>query len=477
MNYFYEATDPSGQTILGKIDAASEAEAHVRLQEQGFQVQALALHPAANTGESAALPVPAVPEAAPMGRVQRTPVAGDAIAIGQSAAQTTGPVQTPPRTAPRTGGIILAGNAAQVAARNRLAPLQTRRTNLPVPVAPTAPAASTLGGVSTRDLLLYFQQLASLVKSGMTVYTSLDNLAARTANRNLARVTHEMAEQARTGGSVSDVMARYPRIFPDDIVGLFRAGELGGYLDIAIAEAADSYEQNIALYRTSWLPKALATQAFFMFALAQPLFPTLFPNADVALYLKLVFLRNLPLTLLLYLLIRQGARLLQLPQHRYRRDAWSLRFPPFGELQRQIALKRFIRTLGRLYQAGLPPAQAWEGAMNTASNRVIRERLVQAHALMEQGAPLPEAFAVTGLFANSVEQLIATGQQSGEVVEMLDRAGNYYQEQADQAASKAKFMMLRLGIIAMLLLGGGTLIWMAKTYFKSIFDFASSFEQ
>ncbi len=379
----------------------------------------------------------------------------------------------------RSNNIVMAGNAARLATQTatrtpaRKTALTTTQTGLA-----TSDDVSTLAGVSSRDLLHFFQQIASLTRSGMTIFSGLENLAARTPNRNLAFTIQEMAEKARTGGKISDVMARHPRIYPEHVVGLTRAGELGGYLDIALGEVADGYEKNIALYRWAWIPKMMATQAVFVVALAQPLFTSLFASMDfqanLALYFRLVLFRNLPIAALVFLLIKAGSHYVNLPQNRAKRDAWALRVPPFGDLQRQAALTKFIGTLGRLYRAGVAPIQAWEGAMYTASNVAIRERLAQSYEMMNQGASLPEAFTATGLFTNSVENIVLTGHQSGQVVEMLDQAGVYYQEQTEQATTKSRFMMLRLGFLALIILGGGAVIWMAHTYFAGMFHFVDA---
>ena len=126
--------------------------------------------------------------------------------------------------------------------------------------------------------------------------------------------------------------------------------------------------------------------------------------------------------------------------------------------------------LRRLYHAGIMPIHAWEGAMNTASNVVIRDQLARSYELMQSGSTLSDAFASTGLFADQVEQMVFTGQQSGQVVEMLDQAAAYYEQRAEEATGKARFMMLRIGILAMLIFGGIAVCWMAKSYFAGIFN-------
>jgi len=130
--------------------------------------------------------------------------------------------------------------------------------------------------------------------------------------------------------------------------------------------------------------------------------------------------------------------------------------------------------LSRLHHAGVSPSVAWEGAMLTASNVVIRDKLAQSYDIMQKGASLGDAFAQTGLFGNSIEQLIITGEQSGQIGEMLDRAAVMYQQTVDDAKKKAQWTMLRIGFLGMLIAGGFTVCWMAYSYFHGMFSFTET---
>jgi type IV pilus assembly protein PilC len=327
-------------------------------------------------------------------------------------------------------------------------------------------------------MLFFFRQFSSLTHSGITLYGALDNLAARTSNPNLARTAREMSEVARNGGMISDVMVRYPAIYPDHVTGMMRAGETGGFVDMALTEIADGYDANIKLYRAAWIPKTMALQAFLMLPIVIPFFPIMFRSfewqANLVTYFKVLMFVSLPISGVLLFLMMYAARRLQLPKYRYLRDSWSLKIPALGNLQREVAIRTFLRMLGRLYHAGIMPIHAWEGAMNTASNVVIRDQLARSYELMQSGSTLSDAFAATGLFANQVEQMVFTGQQSGQVVEMLDQATAYYEQRAEEATGKARFMMLRIGILAMLIFGGIAVCWMAQTYFGGIFKVVDS---
>jgi len=286
-----------------------------------------------------------------------------------------------------------------------------------------------------------------------------------------------MADAARAGGRVSDVMEKYPRIFEDHIVGLVRAGELGGFLEISLSEIALTYEQNLALFKGAWIPKMMATQGLFALALIIPAFPDLIGNYDldkgigpgIATYLMHEAIL-LPLAFLIIQGVKFGWNRMQLPALRRTRDELILRVPPFGDLHRQAALAAFIRMLRRLYHAGIGPVPAWEGATQTASNVVIRERLAASYEMMQRGTTLPDAFAATGLFHGNIENMLMTGHLSGQVVESLDQIAEFYQDRVDEASKKARFGIMRMGILALLILGGITAAWAMKSYFAAIFN-------
>jgi len=457
MDYLYEAVDPSGQTVLGKIEANDEVEVRRKLTQMGYRPQTVAV-----------AQKPTVNAVAPY----QTGIGSVAVASNPA----RNGVQNGAQTAARSSGITLAGNAAKLGARTTTQSQSQRHTstsfNSNFLINPVNPNASKLGGVSTRDLAFYFQQLAPLTKSGMTIFAALDNLAARTPNKNLAQTAREMAEAARKGQRISDVMELYPRIYPDHIVGMVRAGEMGGFLEIALAEIALNFEQNLALYKGMWIAKLMASQAIYVLPVVVPLMPCLTRSFDVAanmvLYAKWELLL-LPLTALLHLLILRSVKQAQLPQFRRFRDSMSLRIPAFGNLQRMVALSAFVRMLRRLHHAGVSPIQSWECAMNTADNVVIREKLGSSYNLMNQGASFSDAFAATGLFDNQIENLIITGQHSGEIVESLDKAADFYQERVYDATVRARRTMLSMGLITMLVLGGAALAWLEHSYFQGLF--------
>ena len=465
MNFFYEAVDANGKTILGRMDASDEQEVRRALLFEGYAPKAVA----ENHNVTQVQPAYQQNTPPPVQRSVNLPQTSTPnVASTYSGNGTLQAIQ--PATS-RSSNVVFAGNAAQTIVHPR--PQTAKSVLQPLPS-----DASSLAGVSDRERMGFFQQLSSLVKSGITIYAALENLSARTPNRNLAKTAKEMAEAARTGSPVSGVMAKYPNIYEEHVVGMVRAGELGGFLEIALGEIAHDYEENIALFKHSWIPRLMAIQAFFALILALPFIPSLFHVGPAG---ELDFVKNIvsylkfeviliPIAIVVVFAFQWGWKRMQNYDLRRFRDNLTLKMPPFGDLHRKAALAAFVRVLRKLYNAGVAPIHAWEGAMNTSSNVVIREKLASSYEMMQSGASLPDAFTATGLFANEMENLLITGHHSGEVVETLDRVASYYQEEVVQAQGKSRFAMLRLGVFALLVLGGAAICWFAWTYSKAIFD-------
>ncbi len=487
MQYLYEASDPAGRAVLGKLDCASEEAARDLLLQMGFRP--LSLAPVTQAQPPTAAPVSEPTQYAVMpagadlqqispaeqqeeeeevliGRPTRAAAVGYASALPAQAA-----VQN------KVGTINLTGNAAKSLKRTTLKPAPAPTTSAQYTLVP--PNASKLAGVSTRDLMFFFRQLASLIQSGITLYNALNNLAARTPNKHLRQAASEMAQAAHDGRSVSSVMLNYPRIFPEHISATVLSGETGGFVDIALGEVATSFEENIALYKFTWIPKFMAVQAWYSLVFAIPLFPDLFSQFNIQQglihYAWQCLTVCLPIAVGGHLLAIWIGRRLRLPEYKQKVDALALKVPPFGTLQKEAALNTFLRVIRRLYNAGIQPTQAWECAMHTPANLVVRNKLRSAYQQIQTGMPLPDAMQSTGLFDSEVEQLIFTGHESGQLVEMLDQATNYYQDLTLRSLGKARFMMFRYGVLAMLLLGGAALIIMTKTYYQGMFDYVNKY--
>ncbi len=521
LQFLYEALDSSGQSVIGKIAAVNEEDAGTKIAQMGCTVVSLHATPStapasvenvqATPAPHASLVSPAPPyapvvqEAATHDVFRRTIMAAApaneqqdtnesisqeddySMLVGQGPALVYQPVQsaTPNQSAVNGTSASIAAAAqpriilSGTAARHQTKVRTSTRLAAPGDSAKLKDPNAHLGSATNKDLMMFFRQLSTLINSGLSIYSALENLGPRTSNRALRTAASEMREAAKGGGAISAVMLKYPRVFPGHVAAMVAAGETGGFLEIALDELARVYEQNVALYRTSWIPKLLAVQAWYALMIALPLMPYFFSSFNLVNNVKAYAAAEtfiwMPIAIAIHLAAIWFGRHLRLPKYRRALDKLALKVKPFGELQRDAALTSFLQVLHRLYNAGVAPIAAWECAMNTASNTAIRDKLAESYQIMHGGRTLPEAFKATGLFTSDVEQMIATGHHSGRLVEMLEHSTEFYMEEARVKLGKARFMMLRFGVLAALIMGGGAICWLFYSYFHGMFNYVNTY--
>lgn len=330
---------------------------------------------------------------------------------------------------------------------------------------------------------VFFRQLASLLRAGNNPVSALTQIADQSSMpESLQAAARAMLANAHLGQPLSQALEMFPRLFAPHVVGMFRAGELGGSLDVICDEIASHYEQEHTLWRKLWIPRLLLLNGIGVLMLVLPLFPAFYygmVRGDASLfykrYIDLLLTRSLPVFLGVILIVWGAWWFLDLPANRRWKDALVMRLPVFGALNRQRALTAFLRTLHRMFAAGVPAISAWEAAAPSAGNVFVREKLIEVLPVIRRGEGIDRALQATGLFDWETISLVAAGQQSGEIAGMLDRAATYYEETLRERYQRASFALIRLGCLGMLILGGAAMLWMVYTYFTGMFRFVDEF--
>jgi type IV pilus assembly protein PilC len=356
------------------------------------------------------------------------------------------------------------------------------------PAQPAAPSQRTdrraeRATASLHARAVFFRQLASLLRAGNNLIQSLSQIADQPSMpESLQAAARAMLANAHLGQPLSEAMERFPRLFAPHVVGMFRAGELGGSLDVICDEIATHYEQEHALWRKLWIPRLLLLNGIGMLLLVLPLFPAFYygmARGDVSQfyqrYVVLLLTRSLPIFLAVMFVTVGVWWFLDLPANRRWKDAVVMRLPVFGALNRQRALAVFLRTLHRMFAAGVPAISAWEAAAPSAGNVFVREKLIEALPIIRQGQSIDRALQATGLFDWETISLVAAGQQSGEIAAMLDRVASYHEENLRERYQRASFALIRIGCLGTLILGGAAMLWMVYTYFNGMFRFVDEF--
>jgi len=333
------------------------------------------------------------------------------------------------------------------------------------------------GGVKPKALTAFTRQLATLVDAGMPLLRGLKILAEEETNPRLRAVTEELMVSIEGGASLSESMARHPRVFNKLYVNMIKAGELGGVLEVVLNRLAEFLEkaQRIKgkVISGMFYPVAVLTVAVAILSLLMiyvvPKFQEIF--ADLAEG------RAMPKFTLLVLQISQTLR-----EHlgatvgcaiaglvlfraftatgfgRHAVDRGKLRMPLLGPVFRKLAIARFARTFGTLISSGVPVLQALTIVRETAGNTVVARAVGAVHESVKEGETISTPLRASGVFPGTVVGMIDIGEQSGALPEMLSRIADNYDEEVDNAVAGMVSLLEPIMIVFLALIVGSIVI-------------------
>jgi type II secretory pathway component PulF len=355
------------------------------------------------------------------------------------------------------------------------------------PAAPGAFPVSVEPVVSLATLARFYRQLATLVRAGIPIFQALDDISSTTSNRKLQRACADIKTRVQAGERLSTGLAAYPLLFPVHSVGLIWGGELGGYLDVALDEAATEIEEEAKNNRQSSIGWFVAKLQFFFLILCLPVFDfgglitlSLTTEAGSSAALQAMaakywtgFVRlSLPAFALWVIGAFVWRRLKRSQPVRRSLDAILLALPAWGGLHRERARQRFLKTLFRQYQAGVAPAQAWAAASMSVRNSELASRLRGIEsAVRTPGMTLQQALAQSQVFAQEDAGMIGSGERAGSVPEMLERLSAYHADAAASARAKGRLVAWHALILWIIIPTGALAIAMASG-FRTFFDIA-----
>jgi general secretion pathway protein F len=320
--------------------------------------------------------------------------------------------------------------------------------------------------VSAQELALFTRQLATLAGAGLPLVECLGTLIEQMERAPLKRMLAHVRQQVREGHSLAEALQAHPRVFSTIYVNMVRAGEESGTLETVLARLADYSEGQARLLRTV---QAALTYPFLMVVVASAIL--IFLLAYVVPQVTRIFSETgqaLPLAtrvligassfladywwvfgLLGVVGIVGGARLLRMPKGRAWYDRMLLRLPWVGRLLQRLSVARVARTLGTLLASGVPILTALGIVTHLVSNTLLRRALEEARASVQEGESLAVPLKRSGLFPALFIQMIAVGERSGELENMLTRAAAAYDEEVETALSRLTSILEPLTILVM----------------------------
>jgi type IV pilus assembly protein PilC len=313
--------------------------------------------------------------------------------------------------------------------------------------------------VAPSDLAIFARQLSTMISSGMSILRAMYVLEEQTEDKFLKETIVAVRKDVEAGLSLSDAMARHPKVFNPLFVAMTQAGEMGGVLEDSLVRVADQLQQDAALrkqvksamvYPTLVLVFAVGVMMALV-AFLVPVFEGVFKEfggelpaltqVSVAMS-KMVTQYWWMMFLVTACVIAAFVKWKKTTWGRRQWDHFRLHVPmKIGTIVQQVAVARWSRTLASLTHAGVPLLQALEITGRTGGNVAVQESMDGVIASVKRGGTIAAPLAQAPIFPSMVTHMVGVGEETGALDEMLDRIAEFYEEQVE-AAVKALMSIL-----------------------------------
>lgn len=345
------------------------------------------------------------------------------------------------------------------------------------------------GRVKTRDIVIFTRQFATMINAGLPLVQSLTILAQQTENKTLKEVTKAVVYDVESGNTLADAFDKHPRAFSKLYVNMVAAGEAGGILDTILLRLATFLEKSDALMRKvkgamvypGVIMGVAATAIAVLLIFVIPTFQTMFASVGMELPLPTRIVIGASQLLINYwwaMLAAIGLAIYAMRRyyatHDGRKviDSALLRAPVLGDMLRKSAVSRFTRTLGTLISSGVSILDGLEITAKTAGNRVIHDAVMESRTSIAGGETIAAPLEKSKVFPPMVISMIAVGEQTGGLDEMLSKIADFYDEEVDVAVSALLSLMEPIMIVVLGVIVGGMVVAM----YLPIFDMMNAIQ-
>jgi type IV pilus assembly protein PilC len=320
--------------------------------------------------------------------------------------------------------------------------------------------------IPLRDVVFFTRQLATMFSAGMTLERAVGNLIANEANPRLKKILLALAADLQKGQSLSEAMGRHPGAFNGLYVSLIKAGEAGGSLGNTLESLADYLERSEEVRRkvVSSLYYPVFVMVFLSLCVAilvlkiAPMFDRVYRSfgADLPVPTRILMnvsgflIKNMPFGILMGMAIAFGIFLFALTDRgRWYLDAARLRLPIFGALMKDATMANFSRTFGLLLASSVPVVDSLALAGRTVGNVLVRKGVETVRDQIKDGQSIHAAMRRAMVFPAILIQLVATGEETGEVEKLLLKAAEYYEKKVDTLISRLSSLIEPVLIVLM----------------------------
>ena len=314
---------------------------------------------------------------------------------------------------------------------------------------------SFLGGrVKPKDLTTFTRQLATLVNAGLPLMRCIEVLKKQNQIPAMGNCLNGISESIAGGGTFSEALTAYPKIFDNLYVNMVKAGEAGGVLEVVLnrlaefAEKAQKIKNKVKgamIYPSVVLLAAIGITGFLLTTVI-PKFKQVFSDilGDASLPAVTEFVmgvsdfvqaNGLQIAIGVAALIVIYKVIGHTKGGSYALDVMRLKMPVTGTLVKRTAISQVTRTLGTLLASGVPILQALQIVRDTAGNKVIVNALQMVHDAVKEGESMTDPLAASGVFPPMVVSMVQVGEETGALAEMLTRIANTYDDEVDNAVA------------------------------------------
>ena len=323
--------------------------------------------------------------------------------------------------------------------------------------------------VKAAELTVMTRQLATMITSGMTLLRAFYVLEDQIQNPLLRDTVGAVREDIESGLAFSDALAKHPKIFNPLYVAMVRAGETGGVLEASLDRISDQLEKDDQLRRqvkgAMAYPIVVLSFALMvligLIAFIVPVFVNVFKDfgGELPLITKVTVQASHVVTHQWYILIALAVggpiafkKWRTSKSGRQQWDRIRLKFPfKIGEVVQKISLARWSRTFSALYAAGVPIMQAIEITGQTAGNTVVEKAMADVIESVKSGGTIAAPLKDAPIFPSMVAQMIAVGEETGNLDAMLSKVADFYE---DEVAAAVKALTSILEPVMIILVGG-----------------------
>ena len=327
-------------------------------------------------------------------------------------------------------------------------------------------------GIKDKDIVVFTRQFGTMINAGLPLVQCLDILGTQSENKVLGKAVTEVKTSVESGSTLADALRKHPKVFDELYVNMIHAGEVGGLLDTILGRLAKHIEKAMKLkgqIKSAMVyPLAIVGVAVIVITILMiwviPIFAKMFAEMSggkmglPAPTQIVIDLSNFMKSYILFMIAGAIAAIVALkryyktPNGKLTIDRLLLKTPIFGDLIRKAAVAKFTRTLGTLITSGVPLLEGLSICAKTAGNKIIEIAIMDARISISGGKTIAEPLSKSNVFPKMVTHMIAVGESTGALDNMLGKIADFYEDEVDQAVAALTsllepIMMVFLGTI------------------------------